>query len=287
MPTRRDRPAPTQPARLTVPKAQAALSIQAQIDKGRALRERPISADQELKAARDAYYTWDDFNDALLLRVFDNELEKKTYEGSVFFIGGGRQTLTEEIEEYREGVHQKVRRLESLLAKLEVIEETAGPAAPSPKNIPPAARKRVFIVHGRDDGIKQAAARFIEHLELEPIILDERPGIGRTIIEKFEHNAAAVGYAIVLLTPDDIGKLDGSASEEQRRARQNVLFELGYFAGRLGRDKVCMLRKGDLEMASDLAGVEYISFDGDWRWKLAGEMKAVGLNVDVNRAFDG
>lgn len=197
MPARRDRSAPTQPARLTVPKAQAALSIQAQIDKGRARRERPLSADQELKAARDAYYTWDDFNDALLLRIFGNELEKKAYEGSVFFIGGGRQTLAEEIEEYREDVHQKVRRLESLLAKLEVIEETAGPAASSSQNILPAASKRIFIVHGHDDGLKQAVARYIERLELVATILDEQPGMGQTIIEKFERNAADVGYAVV------------------------------------------------------------------------------------------
>lgn len=84
-----------------------------------------------------------------------------------------------------------------------------------------------------------------------------------------------------------MGKLDGSATDEQRRARQNVLFELGYFVGKLGRGKVCMLLKGNLEMPSDLAGVEYVNFDSDWRLNVAQEMKAAGLSVDLHKAFGG
>lgn len=287
MPTRRSQAVSPPPARLRVPRTQAAASIQARITEGRDLRERPITGEEELKGAREAYYNWDDFNDALLLRLFDSEAEQKAYAGSpsAFFIGGD-PPLGAKIKDYRDDVHEKLRRLESLLAKLPVIEEVPA-GSPTSARDAGAANRHVFIVHGRDNELRQSVARFIEHLDLTAIILGEQPGMGLTIIEKFERNAADVGYAVVLLSPDDVGKLDGSANDEQKRARQNVLFELGYFVGKLGRGKVCLLKRGDLEMPSDLAGVEYVSFDemGAWHLTVAREMKAAKLDVDLNKAF--
>ena len=70
-------------------------------------------------------------------------------------------------------------------------------------------RPKVFVVHGRDDGARQAVARFIENLALEPVILDEQADKGRTIIEKFEQEAEEVRFAVILLTPDDEGRLQG------------------------------------------------------------------------------
>jgi predicted nucleotide-binding protein len=110
---------------------------------------------------------------------------------------------------------------------------------------------KVFVVHGHDETALQATARFVEQLKLEAIVLREQPDRGLTIIEKFEHSAAEVGFAIVLLTPDDLsGPAGGSASGT--RARQNVIFELGYFAGKLGRGRTCLLRKGSVDIPSDL-----------------------------------
>ena len=145
-----------------------------------------------------------------------------------------------------------------------------------------AGSKKVFVVHGHDDGALQALARFLEKLGLEPIILKERPNQGQTIIEKFENSARDVGFAIVLLTPDDAARAGGS---ETLRARQNVVFELGFFAGALGRGRVCLLRKGDVEMPSDLFGVIYTAMDdaGGWRAELVKELKAAKLEVDANR----
>ena len=144
----------------------------------------------------------------------------------------------------------------------------------------------IFIVHGRDDGAKNMVARFLEKLDLKPVILAERPAKGRTIIEKFEQHAQ-VGYAIVLLTPDDAGSLQGDENEPKLRARQNVIFELGFFIGHLGRARVCALTKGDVEIPSDYAGIEYIPFnDSDgWRLKLIQELKSGGFDIDANRAF--
>lgn len=150
--------------------------------------------------------------------------------------------------------------------------------------VPPQTRK-LFIVHGRDVGTKDEVARFLEKLRLEPIALAEVPSEGRTIIEKFE-TYSDVGYAIVLLTADDSGALKGE--EPQPRARQNVIFELGFFVGKLGRKRVCALTRGRPEIPNDYAGVVYIPLDssGSWKMPLIRELKAAGIDIDANKAFD-
>jgi predicted nucleotide-binding protein len=144
----------------------------------------------------------------------------------------------------------------------------------------------VFVVHGHDEGTKDAVSRFIEKLGLKPIILDEQPDAGRTIIEKFEAYSN-VGFAVILLTPDDVGAAHAEATEFQARARQNVIFEFGYFVGKLGRQRICVLYKESLEIPSDFVGVLYIPMDnaGTWRTRLAKEMKEASLAVDLNKAL--
>lgn len=146
---------------------------------------------------------------------------------------------------------------------------------------------RVFVVHGHDEAALHGLARFLEKLGLEAIVLREQPDQGRTIIEKFEASAAEVGFAVVLLTPDDLG---GSVKSEASdpRARQNVVFELGYFAGKLGRGRVCLLRKGQVEIPSDLYGVIYTDMDSadGWQTKLVRELKAAKLEFDANRLWE-
>ena len=144
----------------------------------------------------------------------------------------------------------------------------------------------VFIIHGHDDGTKETVARFIERLGLKPIILHEQPNQGQTIIEKFERHAE-VAFAIALLTPDDIGSLAGEEQSLKPRARQNVIFELGYFTGKLHRGRVCALTKGNVEIPSDYDGVLYIPFDasGAWRMELVRELKTAGFEVDANLAL--
>lgn len=143
---------------------------------------------------------------------------------------------------------------------------------------------RVFVVHGHDEAALQGLARFLEKLGLEAIILKEQPDQGRTIIEKFEETADDIGFAVVLLTPDDLGA-SVKAETSDARARQNVIFELGYFAAKLGRGRVCLLRKGHVEIPSDLYGVIYTDMDpaNGWKAKLVGELKAAKLDFDANR----
>lgn len=144
---------------------------------------------------------------------------------------------------------------------------------------------KVFIVHGHDEAALQGLARFLEKIQLEAVILKEQPNQGRTIIEKYEDVAKEVGFAVVLLTPDDVGSAK-SAGEYNQRARQNVIFA-GYFAGRLGRGKVCLLRKGNVEIPSDLFGVLYVDLDDSegWKSKLVGELKAAKLDFDANKMW--
>ncbi|MNB80011.1 putative nucleotide-binding protein containing TIR-like domain protein [compost metagenome] len=170
------------------------------------------------------------------------------------------------------------------LADLDVESNPSLPAISEP--VPQELSRRVFVVHGHDEAAMHGLARFLEKLGLEAIILKEQPDQGRTIIEKFEAAAGDVGFAVVLLTPDDLG---GSikADTSDARARQNVIFELGYFAGKLGRGRVCLLRKGHVEIPSDLYGVIYTDMDpaDGWQTKLVRELKAAKLDFDANRLW--
>jgi predicted nucleotide-binding protein len=154
----------------------------------------------------------------------------------------------------------------------------SGPAAP--------VSKKVFIVHGRDHGKKEALARFLEKLGLEPVILHEEPNFGRTIIEKF-CDSSDVNFAIVLVTGDDEGKGRHENGPPRSRARQNVILELGYFLGKLGRSRVCALYETGVEIPSDYDGVLFVPFDPQetWRNEIVRELKAVGFQIDANRIY--
>lgn len=146
---------------------------------------------------------------------------------------------------------------------------------------------KIFVVHGHDEGMKHAVARTLEKLNLAPIILHEQPNQGRTIIEKLEYYADMASFAVVLLSPDDLGYKKGQIHESTKsRARQNVVLELGYFIGKLGRHNVATLCKNDpnFEFPSDYYGVLYIPFDNhDWKGDLVNELRSSGYNVNANR----
>ncbi|HLX96232.1 MAG TPA: nucleotide-binding protein [Verrucomicrobiae bacterium] len=145
----------------------------------------------------------------------------------------------------------------------------------------------VFIVHGHDEGAKQAVARFLEQLGITPVILQEQINRGMTVIEKFEEFASRAGFAVVLMTPDDVGYPAGKEQEKKHRPRQNVVLELGYFASCLGRSKTLVLTKGEVEMPSDIFALTYEPMDkGDgWKMRLAKELKAAEFLIDLNKAI--
>lgn len=140
--------------------------------------------------------------------------------------------------------------------------------------------KKVFIVHGHNGEIKEAVARMIERQGIQAVILHEQANQGATIIEKFEKNSN-VGGAVCLFTADDLGHAK-SDSEEKHRARQNVVFETGYFIGKLGRDKVVLVADKGVEIPSDLQGVVYTETTS-WQYSVLKELKAIGYNIDYNK----
>ena len=143
--------------------------------------------------------------------------------------------------------------------------------------------KKVFIVHGHDNALKQEVARMVEKQGLEAIILSEQANRGKTIIEKFEEHSD-VGVAICLFTGDDYGKAK-DATSENLRARQNVVFEAGYFMGKLGRENVILIADSNIEVPSDLQGVVYTS-KTMWQTDVLRELKAIGYKVDFNKLFE-
>ena len=148
-------------------------------------------------------------------------------------------------------------------------------------------KTKVFIVHGHDEAPRETVARFIGQQGLEAVILHEQANAGMTIPEKLIKHGN-VGFAVVLLTPDDLGRA-ASDTIDRPRARQNVILELGYFVGRLGRDKVCALLKGDIEMPTDYVGVVYVKWDdaGAWKMSLAKELDVAGYDIDFNKVMKG
>lgn len=153
-----------------------------------------------------------------------------------------------------------------------------------PKLITPKS-KNVFIVHGHDGEARESVARFLTNIGFIPIILHEQANRGRTVIEKVEANSD-VSFAIVLLTPDDEGRAK-DVGQLEPRVRQNVLLELGYFIGRLGREHVCALKRGIVEIPSDFAGVVWETMDAGngWKQSLGRELEAAGHDIDWNNVM--
>lgn len=186
---------------------------------------------------------------------------------------------------YINGLEQAEAILQSMIGEIEEYwpdDDQAQNPAPTTQIQKQTSTNQVFIIHGRDIGTRELIARFLESLGLEPVILQEQPDRSRTLIEKFE-DYAQVDFAIALFTPDDFGGLEGD--DPQSRARQNVVFEFGYFIGKYGRERVQPLVKGNIEIPSDYSGVVNIPIDdsGGWKVPLARELKSAGFDVDANR----
>ncbi|UVK56342.1 nucleotide-binding protein [Mesorhizobium sp. AR02] len=146
---------------------------------------------------------------------------------------------------------------------------------------------KVFIVHGRDDAAKAELEIILAEMGLEPVVLHRQADGGNTVIEKFEKHAD-VGFAFILLTPDEVAYLASEEAkpdaerEKERRARPNVIFEFGYFVGRLGRARTCCLYRGNVVLPSDLGGLVYKRFDRsveEVAYGIQKELKAAGYSL--------
>lgn len=115
-------------------------------------------------------------------------------------------------------------------------------------------RENVFIIHGRNEAKWRELKDIVKsQFRLNPIVLMEEPEIGsETVIEKFERHAETCSYAIALFTPDDEVT---SGGETYLQARPNVIYELGWFCGRLGRPGVMLLLQTGTTLFSDFGGI--------------------------------
>ncbi len=251
-----------------------------------------LESNRNLVGAEGAYSSWNDYNLELLKQSFslpDNEY-RESYNNAgvskgirVSTIGGSGPSKSELIRKFISKLNKKIHALENLVQKIELLKASESDEIIQNKN-ENFNMSQVFIVHGHDDTTKNEVARFIENLGFTPIILHEQASSGRTIIEKIEEYSN-VGFGIVLYTPCDVGSKKGNESNLQNRARQNVVFEHGYLIGKIGRENVCALVKGDIETPNDISGVVYISLESEWKFSLAKEMKNSGYKVDMNLAI--
>jgi len=146
-------------------------------------------------------------------------------------------------------------------------------------------RPRVFVIHGHDELAKYQLTVFLYQLRIAPVLISDLAGEGRTIIEQIEKHRD-VRFAIATMTPDDIASPVHAPAQQSARARQNVIFEMGYFMGLLGRDRVCVLKKDGVEVLSDFHGVLYVPMDAvDWKLKLARELAKAGFAIDLTEVF--
>jgi predicted nucleotide-binding protein len=195
--------------------------------------------------------------------------------------------LDEEIIGWDEPVFQKAKKqiLGAIASTLTLLDEL--PAQKGGAAAPAALSNKVFVVHGHDEKAKTALEIMLREMGLIPVVLHRQADEGQTIIEKFEKHGD-VGYVFVLLTPDEIAYLakDANKPDEERtkefRARPNVIFEFGYFVGRLGRGSVCCLHTGNVTLPSDVSGVIYKSFKDSIEevgYAISKELKAFGYQL--------
>lgn len=278
---RKEKPAEKELPKLIAKREKAEELIQKQIEKGEQIRDGDIQSPEDLDNSKRQFDRWKSYNKQLLKSIFTNTSIEEEYSK---FVGKSLQmnaTLEYYIDNFRGDVEDSISRLQSVVDRLELIPEASDTSVTPEETIP--FGRGVFIVHGHDEEMKKAVALVIKSLGLKHIILHEQPNKGMTIIEKFEDNSADVGFAVILLSPDDIGKENIEGAELHPRARQNVITEMGYFSGKLGRSRVVALypETDDFEFPSDYSGVIYIKYDTSdgWQRKLVKELQAVGYDV--------
>ena len=217
-------------------------------------------------------------NDALV-----EELDEATYVG-IRSISMGPVPLGERLRDRIEEHDRELDALSSMVDRLELFEVDTDESDVSGPN-GAMHSERVFVVHGRQRDSADVVARFVTKLGLEAVILDEQANEGRTLLEKLEANTEDVGFAVVLLQADDYGRGpdEGDWPNDPNRARQNVILELGFFVGKIGRARVAALVEPTVEQPSDILGLAYIGFDESWQLRLARELKHAFPSMDLNR----
>lgn len=241
------------------------------------INEIDCLVDAEVAADDIAFQAWKTKSERFLVKRYGkdsieyNKFSKTAFNVMVY-------TFDTPESEYVEACKAGLRKTKAIFqVYLDEMEEESDDKQSS---YPSAGYSKVFIVHGHDGELKQAVARIVERQNIEAIILSEQVNRGRTIIEKFE-DYSDVDSAICLFTADDFGKAKSQVSDAPR-ARQNVIFETGFFMGKLGRKRTIILVEDKVEIPSDLSGVVYTN-KNNWELELLKELNGIGYTVDLNK----
>lgn len=251
--------------------------IAALVARGEELRYRVLSTSAELVRAQSDQGIWLKFGRETLLRIFSENHDANlfdTWMGAPYTM----QRFDAEVEAFKAEVQRHIDVLSALELRLPLIPEghaETSPARPIGRSDP--KNGKVFLVHGHDTALLTSVDNFVMKLGLSTIVLHEQPNKGSTVIEKFERYSD-VSYAIVLLTADDIGASKLTPEQRRPRARQNALFELGYFRAALCQERVCVIADRGIELPSDLGGLVTVASD-DWKSDLRRELKDAGFTL--------
>lgn len=273
---------------LLITKSDFNSSIDERILIGKTLFNQEIKSEEQLNNLKNDFSDWSDFNIEFLKQAFDSPTNeyKIEYEESGRYIGLYSMdfSLAQELKELKDRINSKINKLRQLRNKSGLFKTVNIESKINADKKVKYNNKQVFIVHGHDQTAKTKAARFIEKLDLEPIILHEQASGSRTIIEKIEAYSN-VAFGIILYTPCDIGAKKTESPMYKNRARQNVVFEHGFLIGKIGRNNVCALVKDNVETPNDISGVVYIQMDENdgWQLKVAKEIKSSGFDIDLNK----
>lgn len=248
---------------------------------GEDLYARTVNETEQLTQLKIDTSSWDDYNEELIKRSFNNQDSEYFYEYSKlnsmsgvadYLQGVNTDHPSYRLKQAKDRIQNCIIWIKRLIEKLPLIEEEQSIGQFQTKER--TFFNRGFVVHGHNQEKKFEIARFIENdLRRKAIILHEQASKGLTIIEKFE-SYSSVDFAVALWTADDTGK---AQSEEhlKDRARQNVIFETGFFIGKLGRQNVIVLYENGVEIPSDYSGVIFIPFADNWKDDLRKEVEAI------------
>jgi predicted nucleotide-binding protein len=281
---------------LRIAQAAAKARLAERMEIGREFLSRDIQSHEALDIVEKEYQKWNDFNSALLKQIFTTDELAKEYSTSgmgpvVIF---REPTFGEKVQTLRKRIDRKVHQLDSIIERVALFS-VIGSAKQSLHSADPIDKtdttksKKVFVVHGRDDAAKANLEAFLREIGLEPIVLHRQADEGLTVIEKFEKHSD-VKYAFILLTPDEVAYLasetnkDDAQRDKERRARPNVIFEWGYFVGKLGRSRVCCISTGNVSLPSDMNGLvtkRYVSSVEEVAFQVIKDLRAAGIDAKM------
>lgn len=267
---------------LVKPKAVLKAELNERIKTGEDLYDTTVQRMDELTELQRTFSDWNDYNRELIKRAFNNGSQSEYYLEYYRvndYVGlydsikrGNTSHPTYKLEKAKERIHNCITILKRLVEKLPLIDEAHSIQGYNTKER--FYSNLGFIVHGHNEARKFEVARFIENdLKRKTIILHEQPNKGRTIIEKFE-DYSSVDFAVALWTGDDFGRVKTSQNDNLR-ARQNVIFETGFFIGKIGRENVIVLYEDGVEIPSDYSGVIFIRLVDNWKDDLRKEVEAI------------